>query len=420
MVNDSVGSSNLKEFKRRFPDRLINVGIAEQNLVGVSAGLASAGKIPFTCGASCFLTGRALEQIKADLAYSRHNVKLCGMSSGMAYGELGPTHHSIEDLAWTRAIANLTVIVPADPVETAAAVRAAAAIDGPVFLRLSRMPVPAVAADAPTFEIGRAAPLRDGRDVTIIAAGVTVARALEAAALLAADGISAAVLNLSTIRPIDREAIAEAARRGPIVTVEEHTVYGGLGQRGRGGRRHDRIRCGCACSACPACSRRPAPRVPAGALRPRRREGIREPPATRSAWSRERDLMAMPANHIVLAIDQGTTNTKVLLFDERGAVDGTAQPAGADRVSRSRLGRAGRRAPLAKRRGRDRRVPVDARRAGGRRRRRHQPARVRAGLGTRHRAASRPGHRLAVPPDGGLLRDARGTRPAAQLETATG
>jgi len=115
VVNDSVGSSNLKEFKRRFPDRLINVGIAEQNLVGVSAGLASAGKIPFTCGASCFLTGRALEQVKADVAYSRHNVKLCGMSSGMAYGELGPTHHSIEDLAWTRALANLTVIVPADP-----------------------------------------------------------------------------------------------------------------------------------------------------------------------------------------------------------------------------------------------------------------------------------------------------------------
>ena len=142
-----MGSSNLKAFRQRFPDRLINVGIAEQNLVGISAGLASAGKIPFTCGASCFLTGRALEQIKADLAYSRHNVKLCGISSGMAYGELGPTHHSIEDLAWTRAIANMTVIVPADPVETAAAVRAAAAFDGPVFLRLSRMPVPVVCGD---------------------------------------------------------------------------------------------------------------------------------------------------------------------------------------------------------------------------------------------------------------------------------
>ena len=229
VCNDSVGSSNLKAFKQRFPDRLINVGIAEQNLVGVSAGLANAGKIPFTCGASCFLTGRALEQIKADLAYSRHNVKLCGISSGMAYGELGPTHHSIEDLAWTRAIANMTVIVPADPIETAAAVRAAAAFDGPVFLRLSRMPVPVVCDGDGTFEIGKSVLLREGSDLTVIAAGVTVPNALEAARLLEQEGIHAAVLNLSTIRPIDRDRIVEAARRGPIVTVEEHTVHGGLG-----------------------------------------------------------------------------------------------------------------------------------------------------------------------------------------------
>jgi transketolase len=229
VANDSVGSSNLKEFRRRFPDRLVNVGIAEQNLVGVSAGLASAGKIPFTCGASCFLTGRALEQIKADVAYSRHNVKLCGMSSGMAYGELGPTHHSIEDLAWTRAIANMTVVVPADPLETAQAVRAAAALDGPVFLRLSRLPMPIVHPADYAFAFGKAARLRDGADMTIVACGVTVPAALEAAAALAADGIDAAVLNMSTIRPIDRDAIAEAAARGPIVTVEEHTIYGGLG-----------------------------------------------------------------------------------------------------------------------------------------------------------------------------------------------
>lgn len=229
LTNDSIGSSNLKEFKQRFPDRLFNVGIAEQNLVGVSAGLASAGKIPFTCSASCFLTARALEQIKADLAYSRHNVKLCGMSSGMAYGALGATHHSIEDLAWTRAIADLTVIAPADPLETAQVVRAAARMDGPVFLRLSRMPVPTIHAADYTFEIGRAALLRDGSDVTIVAAGIMVSRAIEAADLLGSDGISAAVLNLSTIRPIDRDSITEAATRGPIVTVEDHTVYGGLG-----------------------------------------------------------------------------------------------------------------------------------------------------------------------------------------------
>jgi transketolase len=229
VANDSIGSSNLKEFKRRFPDRLINVGIAEQNLVGVSAGLASAGKIPFTCGASCFLTGRALEQIKVDVAYSRHNVKLCGISSGMAYGELGPTHHSIEDLAWTRAIANLTVIVPADPVETASAVRVAAATDGPMFLRLSRMPVPTVLPPEHLFEVGRAVWLRPGADVTLAATGVTVSRALDAATLLEADGISAGVLNVSTIRPLDEDAIVAAARRGPIVTIEEHTVFGGLG-----------------------------------------------------------------------------------------------------------------------------------------------------------------------------------------------
>jgi transketolase len=229
LTNDSIGSSNLKEFKQRFPDRLFNVGIAEQNLVGVSAGLASAGKIPFTCSASCFLTARALEQIKVDLAYSRNNVKLCGMSSGMAYGALGATHHSIEDLAWTRAIADLTVVVPADPLETAQVVRAAARMDGPVFLRLSRMPVPTIHAADHTFEIGRATLLRDGSDVTIVAAGIMVSRAIEAADLLGSDGISAAVLNLSTIRPIDRDSVTEAATRGPIVTVEEHTVYGGLG-----------------------------------------------------------------------------------------------------------------------------------------------------------------------------------------------
>jgi transketolase len=229
VVNDSVGSSNLREFKRHFPDRLVNVGIAEQNMVGVAAGLASAGKIPYVCGAACFLTGRALEQVKVDMAYSRHDVKLCGMSSGLGYGELGPTHHSIEDVAWTRAIAGMTVVVPADAAETAQAVRAIAARPGPVFLRISRLAVPAVHPDDYVFEVGRAAVLRDGCDVTLMAHGVVVCRALEAARLLEQDGISAAVVNMSTVRPIDVDAIREAARRGPIVTIEEHTTYGGLG-----------------------------------------------------------------------------------------------------------------------------------------------------------------------------------------------
>lgn len=229
VANDSIGSSNLKEFKRRFPDRLVNVGIAEQNLVGVGAGLANGGLIPFVCGASCFLTARAMEQVKVDLGYSQYNVKLCGMSSGMAYGELGPTHHSIEDLAWTRAIAGMTVVVPADPVETAQAVEAAAQFDGPIFLRISRMPVPIVLPPDYKFQIGRACKLRDGADVTLIATGTMVSRALEAAAMLEKEDLDAAVINMSTIRPLDREAIVEAAKRGPIVTIEEHTVVGGLG-----------------------------------------------------------------------------------------------------------------------------------------------------------------------------------------------
>jgi transketolase len=229
VVNDSVGSSNLKEFRRRFPERLVNVGIAEQNMIGIAAGLANGGLIPFVCGASCFLTGRALEQVKVDLAYSRHNVKLCGMSSGLAYGELGPTHHSIEDLAWTRPIANMTVIVPADPVETAAALRTAAAHDGPVFLRLSRMPVPVLHSEEYEFAIGRSVRLRNGSDVTLIANGTMVCRALEAASLLESDGISAAVVNMSSVRPLDCEAIVAAAAGGPILTIEEHTVVGGLG-----------------------------------------------------------------------------------------------------------------------------------------------------------------------------------------------
>jgi transketolase len=229
VVNDSIGSSNLKAFRTRFPDRLVNVGIAEQNMVGVASGLANAGMVPFVCGASCFLTGRALEQIKADVAYSRRNVKLCGMASGMAYGELGPTHHSIEDLAWTRAIAGLTVVAPADRLETAQAVRAAAASDGPFFLRISRVPVPDVHRADYQFGVGRAAELRDGTDVTLIANGVLVHRALDAAGLLAEGGISAAVVNMACVRPIDRDAIVRAAQRGPIVTVEEHTIAGGLG-----------------------------------------------------------------------------------------------------------------------------------------------------------------------------------------------
>jgi transketolase len=230
VVNDSVGSTKLGAVSRAFPERFFNVGIAEQNLIGVGAGLANGGLVPFVCAASPFLTGRGLEQIKVDAAYTNANVKLVGVSSGLAYGELGPTHHSIEDIAWTRAIANLTVIVPADPMETAQAVRAAHAMTGPVFIRTSRLPVPIVHEPDYRFRMGRAVVLREGADVTLIANGVMVTRALDAAALLEGRGISARVVNMATVSPIDREAIVSAARdTGHIVTIEEHTVRGGLG-----------------------------------------------------------------------------------------------------------------------------------------------------------------------------------------------
>jgi transketolase len=230
VCNDSIGSSKLGSFQKEFPKRLINVGIAEQNMIGVSAGLANGGMLPFVCGASCFMTARALEQVKVDLAYSAANVKLCGMSSGVAYGALGPTHHSIEDIAWTRAIAGLNVIVPADPLETTQALRAVASMEGPVFLRISRMPIPSVHTDDYKFQLGHAARLREGSDVTLIAMGTMVARALEAASLLSTDGVEARVLNMSSIKPLDREAITEAASQTRrIVTIEEHTIFGGLG-----------------------------------------------------------------------------------------------------------------------------------------------------------------------------------------------
>jgi transketolase len=230
LVNDSVSSTKLGGFARRFPDRFFNIGIAEQNLVGIGSGLANAGKIPFVCCASCFLTARAMEQIKVDLAYSDANVKLGAMSPGMAYGPLGATHHAIEDLAWMRVIPNLTVINPADPEETAQAVRAAANHDGPVFLRINRTPVPAVHSENYRFVLGRASRLRSGSDLTIIAIGTMVAPALQAAALLAADAVQCTVLNMASLNPLDLEAIAEAAEvTGAILTVEEHSVRGGLG-----------------------------------------------------------------------------------------------------------------------------------------------------------------------------------------------
>jgi transketolase len=230
VCNDSVGSSNLNGFKQKFPERLINVGIAEQDLVGVGAGLANGGMIPFVSAAAPFLIGRALEQIKADLAYSNVRVVLCGQSPGMAYGELGPTHHSIEDLSWLRAIADLPVVVPADPDQTRAAVRWAAAQAGPSYLRIPRFKVPNVTPAGATFETGRAVQLTDGNDVTVLAVGTLVSRAVQAARRLEADGIGVRVLNMTFVQPLDEAAVLQAAQETKgIVTAEEGTLSGGLG-----------------------------------------------------------------------------------------------------------------------------------------------------------------------------------------------
>jgi len=229
VCNDSVGSSNLGAFREEFGDRLINVGIAEQNMVGVGAGLAATGLIPFVCAAGPFLTGRATEQVKADIAYSQHPVILCGMSPGMAYGELGPTHHSVEDLSWMRALPGLDIVVPADRRQTRQALRLVAERPRPTYMRIGRHKVPDVTVEGEELVRGRIDIARDGDDVTIIATGTLVSRALAAARALAADGVEARVLNAAWIAPLDEKRILDAARQtGALVVAEEANIAGGL------------------------------------------------------------------------------------------------------------------------------------------------------------------------------------------------
>lgn len=230
VCNDSVGSSKLGAFQDEFPDRLINVGIAEQELVGVGAGLANGGMIPFVSAAGPFLTGRALEQIKADVAYSGARVILCGQSPGMAYGELGPTHHSIEDLSWLRAVAGLPVVVPADPAQTRAALHWAADHDRGSYLRIGRVKVPATTPEDAPFQTGRSLQLTDGDDAAVLAIGTLVPRAVDAARMLAAEGMGVRVINMTFVEPLDTEAVlAAATQTAGIVTAEEATTSGGLG-----------------------------------------------------------------------------------------------------------------------------------------------------------------------------------------------
>ena len=227
---DLSGSTKTAMFKKAYPTRFFNAGIAEQSMIGTAAGLAAAGKIPFASTFAVFATGRAFEQIRNSVCYPKLNVKIAATHSGLTVGEDGATHQAIEDVAIMRALPNMSVIVPADAAEAAAAVRFAAEHNGPMYIRLGRSGVPDVFDETYEFKFGKASVLKEGTDVTLIGMGIMTSAALEAAEMLAAEGISAAVLNMATVKPIDEEAIVAAAKAtGAIVTCEEHNIIGGLG-----------------------------------------------------------------------------------------------------------------------------------------------------------------------------------------------
>ena len=231
VTSDSRGSGKLAPFAEAVPDQLVEVGIAEQNLVGVAAGLASAGKTVFAVSPASFLTARALEQIKNNLCYSDRPVNLVGISAGVSYGALGSTHHSTHDLAALRALDNITIIVPADNCETAEAIKTAATMPHPVYVRFGKRPLASLHQPDTRFEIGKAIAIRKGSDVLLVATGETVYHALMAAVGLEKDGLRCGVLSVHTIKPLDNDALITAASScRAVVTVEEHSVFGGLGE----------------------------------------------------------------------------------------------------------------------------------------------------------------------------------------------
>ncbi len=216
-------------FAREFPERFFDCGIAEQNMVGIASGLAAAGKIPFASTFAVFLPGRCFDQVRMAVAYPSQNVKLVATHAGVTVGEDGASHQAIEDISLICSLPGFNVIVPADAVETAQAIRAAAATSGPFYIRLARPKAPVVCDRDYRFRVGKAATLREGKDVSIIATGLMVATALEAAEYLKRQGIDCRVVNMSTLKPLDEEAVIAAARTGAIVTAEEHLEHGGLG-----------------------------------------------------------------------------------------------------------------------------------------------------------------------------------------------
>ena len=228
---DLAGATKTGIFKKAFPERHIDCGIAESNMMGIAAGLSTTGLVPFASSFAMFAAGRAFEQIRNSIGYPHLNVKIGATHAGISVGEDGATHQCNEDIALMRTIPGMTVIVPSDDVEAKAAVKAAYEMDGPVYLRFGRLAVPVINDNEDyKFEIGKGVILREGKDVTIVATGLCVSSALDAAELLKAEGIDAKVINIHTIKPLDKELIVTATKEtGKIVTVEEHSVIGGLG-----------------------------------------------------------------------------------------------------------------------------------------------------------------------------------------------
>ena len=228
---DLSGATKTNIFKKAFPERHINCGIAEGNMMSVAAGIATTGKVAFASSFAMFAAGRAFEQVRNSIGYPHLNVKIGATHAGISVGEDGATHQCNEDIALMRAIPGMVVINPADDVEAKAAVKAAYEYEGPVYLRFGRLAVPVINNNEDyKFEIGKGIVLREGKDVTLIATGLEVAETLEAAEKLAADGIDAKVINIHTIKPLDEELVVAAAKEtGKVVTIEEHSVIGGLG-----------------------------------------------------------------------------------------------------------------------------------------------------------------------------------------------
>lgn len=227
---DLSKSTKTAEFQKVCPERFFNMGIAEQNLMGVAAGMAAAGKVPFASTFAMFAAGRAFEIIRNSICYPRLNVKVCATHAGLTVGQDGASHQAIEDIALMRSLPNMTVLNPADGVSAKALLEAAAKYDGPVYVRLGRASVPLCYDENDTFEIGKAKELKSGNDVTLIATGIMVDSAMKAADILEAEGVSVRIIDMHTIKPIDTEMIVKAAQEtGAIVTAEEHSIIGGLG-----------------------------------------------------------------------------------------------------------------------------------------------------------------------------------------------